>query len=55
MKQEDYIKLIDDFGNAAMAAATSNDGSCVDVTAGAKWERMKGLRKRLREVESIES
>ena len=44
-----FLKLVDDFGNAAMQVGLSNSGLCIDVSAGTDWARMQKIRKTLKD------
>ena len=49
MTEKEVLKLIDDFGTAALRAGQSNGGVCFDPGASALWDYMQKLRRKLQE------
>lgn len=46
-ESEEFRKLVDQFGSAALRAGASNSGYVIDIMSGLDWERMQELRAKL--------
>ena len=49
MEIEKILKLIDNFGNAALRAGNSNSGLTINVRASYDWKDMQELRAQLKQ------
>jgi hypothetical protein len=49
LTKNETLKLIDEFGSAALRAGQSSSGACYDPGAPSLWNYMQKLRKRLQD------